>query len=124
MLAETSRYHRGMRVIASSAAEDTVEAVLARGRSDLTMVLSNGCCDATAPYLYDRYLPDPQTTPVGEIAGVPVLAPSWLARMYPDDEELLVDVETGMLDDSFSLETELDRRFVLRAAPSARRAAR
>jgi hypothetical protein len=35
--------------------------------------------------------------------------------MYDDDHELMVDVETGVVDDSFSLETEHDRRFVLRA---------
>jgi len=104
-----------MRIAATEQAAETVRLVLAAGRTDLVMVLSNGCCDATAPYLYDHYVPDPETVDVGEIGGVHVLAPRWLARMYDDDHELMVDVETGVVDDSFSLETEHERRFVLRA---------
>lgn len=86
------------------------------------MVLSNGCCDSTAPYLYDSYVTDPDVEEIGDIAGVRVLAPRWLTRMYPGDESMTVDVETGVLDDSMSLETEHDRRFVLRApvAPERR----
>lgn len=78
------------------------------------MVLGTGCCDSTAPFLYDRYLPEPDAEPVGEIDGVAVLAPAWLARLYPGDEELVVDVDLGVVNDSFSLESEYDRRFTLR----------
>jgi uncharacterized protein (DUF779 family) len=86
-------------------------------RDNLVIVLSNGCCDSTAPYLYDNYVAEPDANPVGEIAGVTVLAPAWLAKLYPDDV-LTIDVEQGVIEDSFSLETDLDCRFVLRA-PSA-----
>jgi len=102
-----------MRVHASDAAVETIGVVRSSGRTDLVMVLSNGCCDATAPYLYDAYVPDPDCEDVGEIDGVPVLAPRWLTRMYPNDE-MVIDVDLDVLDDSMSLETEHDRRFILR----------
>lgn len=106
-----------MRISATREAIATVERVREAGRANLVMVLSNGCCDATAPYLYDDYLPEPGARAVGEIGGVGVLSPAWLADLYPGDEELVVDVETGALEDSFSLESEHDCRFVLRAPP-------
>jgi uncharacterized protein (DUF779 family) len=84
------------------------------GRENLVIVLSNGCCDSTAPYLYDNYIAEPDAHAVGEVAGVTVLAPGWLSKLYPDDV-LTVDVERDIIDDSFSLETDLDCRFVLRA---------
>lgn len=114
----TTSYDGSMRIVATETAAETVRMVRAAGRDDMVMVLSNGCCEATAPYLYDHYLPDPDTVLVGEIEQVRVLAPVWLARMYPEDE-LLVDVEQDVIDDSFSLETEHDRRFVLRTSGRA-----
>jgi uncharacterized protein (DUF779 family) len=101
-----------MRIAATDGATDAVRRV-AQSRTDLVMVLSSGCCDSTAPFLFDHYLPEAGSIPVGEIAGVPVLAPGWLATLYADDQLTVDVVET--VDDSFSLETEYDRRFVLRA---------
>src|SRR5438270_845817 len=76
------------------------------GRDNLVMVLSNGCCDSTAPYLYDDYIAEPDAQPVGEVEGVTVLAPAWLAKLYPADDLLTIDVEQGVIEDSFSLETD------------------
>ena len=104
-----------MRIEATAAAGEVVRRVLAEGRSNLVMVLSNGCCDATAPYLYDNHVTEPDAREVGTVEDVSVLAPEWLAKLYPDDDTLTIDVERGVLDDSFSLETEYDCRFVLRA---------
>lgn len=107
-----------MRVMVTDAAADTVRRVRASGRDDLVIVLSNGCCDSTAPFLYDHYLPEPDSEPVGEIDGVPILAPAWIRALYPSDA-LTVDVIESALEDSFSLETDLGRRFVLRAPGNA-----
>ena len=104
-----------MRIQATPAAEEIVRRVRAEGRDNLVMVLSNGCCDATAPYLYDNLITEPDAREVGIVEEVTVLAPGWLAKLYPDQDTLTIDVETGVLDDSFSLETEFDCRFVLRA---------
>ena len=85
------------------------------------MVLGTGCCDSTAPFLYDRYVAGPDAVEVGEIAGVPVLAHGWLAKLYADGDGLVLDVDQGVHSDSFSLESEYDCRFTLRvpeAAPS------
>ena len=43
-----------MRVRATAEAEEAVRRVAASGREDLVMVHGNGCCDSTAPYLFDR----------------------------------------------------------------------
>ena len=107
-----------MRIQATPAAEDMARRVRASGRDNLVMVLSNGCCDATAPYLYDDHVTEPGAREVGIVETVTVLAPGWLAKLYPDGDTLTIDVESGVLDDSFSLETEFDCRFVLRAPQS------
>jgi len=104
-----------MKVELTTAAESIVARVREEGRENLVMVLSNGCCDSTAPFLYDNYLPEPDSEKVGDAGDVSILAPAWLAKLYPGEELLTVDVEQGVLEDSFSLETEFDCRFVLRA---------
>ena len=116
---ESTHPHEGMTVLATAQAEDTVRKVAESGRDQLVMVLGTGCCDSTAPFLFDRYYPGPDVVEVGRIAGVPVFAHRWLAGMYRKGE-LEIDVDEGLLNDSFSLESEFDCRFTLRvAAPSA-----
>jgi uncharacterized protein (DUF779 family) len=100
-------------VRATPKAEATVERVKATGRTDLVMVLGTGCCDSTAPYLYDRYYPGADVVEAGRVAGVPVLAHEWLARLYGEGE-LVIDVDEDVANDSFSLESEHDCRFTLR----------
>jgi len=103
-----------MQLRATEAAEAVVRRVAASGRQDLVMVLGTGCCDSTAPYLYDRYYPGPDTVRVGEIAGVPVNAPRFLAELYSNGDGLVVDVDEDVTNDSFSLESEYDCRFTLK----------
>jgi len=91
-----------------------VRRVRQEGRDNLVMVLGSGCCDSTAPFLYDNYLPEPDSVPVGAVDGVEVLAPGWLAKLYGADDELILDVDQGVVNDSFSLESEFDARFTLR----------
>jgi uncharacterized protein (DUF779 family) len=111
-----------VRVTATTEAEDAVRQVEASGRTDLVMVLGTGCCDSTAPFLYDRgYYPGADAVEVGTVAGVRVLAHGWLARLYRDDDTLIVDVDENVIADSFSLETEHGRRFTLRAPARAER---
>jgi uncharacterized protein len=105
-----------MYVRATADAEAVVRKVAEGGRQELVMVLGTGCCDSTAPFLYDRYYPGPDVIEVGHIAGVPVLANRWLADLYGDGDGLEVDVDEGVVNDSFSLESEYDCRFTLRVA--------
>jgi uncharacterized protein (DUF779 family) len=104
-----------VRIEGTTPAAAIVRRVRAGGRENLVMVLGNGCCDSTAPYLYDNYIAEPGAQPVGDVDGVTVLAPEWFAKLYPADDLLMIDVEQGVIEDSFSLETDLDCRFVLRA---------
>jgi uncharacterized protein (DUF779 family) len=106
-------------VSATTGAEHAVRAVAASGREDLVLVLGTGCCDSTAPFLYDRYYPGADMVQVGEVAGVPVLAHRWLADLYSGGDGLELDVDENAVSDSFSLETEHGRRFTLRI-PAAR----
>ena len=104
-----------MHIDATGAAVATVRRVRDGGRTDLVMVLGTGCCDSTAPYLYDHYLVEPDAHEVGEVDGVRIFAPKWLAELYPADEKLTIDVDEGVLSDSFSLESAFECRFTLRA---------
>src|SRR5205809_7818360 len=103
-----------MHLKATEQAEAIVRKVAASGRQDLVMVLGTGCCDSTAPFLYDRYYPGSDAVAVGDIDGVPVYAHRWLAALYEDGEGLEIDVEDDVANDSFSLESDFDCRFVLR----------
>ena len=104
-----------MNVTATPSAEAVVRRVAGEGREGLVMVLGDGCCDSTAPFLFDRHVPEPDTVPVGEVAGVAVLAHRWLADLYAEEDELVVDVEQDIPNDSLSLESEYDCRLTLRA---------
>lgn len=104
-----------MQVTVTDAARAAVAAVRASGRSDLSIVLSNGCCDATAPYLYAGHIPPPDAVAVAEADGVPVLAPAWICRLYGDGDAVVMDAVEQPADDSLSLETDHGMRLVLRA---------
>ena len=80
-----------MLVTASRRAEDVVRRVEAGGRSGLVMVLGTGCCDSTAPFLYDRYYPGADVVEIGRVAGVPVFARAWLAALYREGGALEVE---------------------------------
>jgi len=105
-----------MKVTATPAAEAVVRKVASEDRQGLVMVLGTGCCDSTAPFLYDRYYPGPEAVEVGEVSGVPVFAHKWLANLYEGTDGLKVDVDEGVVNDSFSLESDYDCRFTLRVA--------
>ncbi len=110
-----------VKVEPTPAAEAVVRRVAEAGREDLVMVLGTGCCDSTAPFLYDRYVPGPDAVRVGEVAGVAVLAHAWLAKLYEGGDGLILDVDEGVVSDSFSLESEYDCRFTLRVPSAAQR---
>ena len=105
-----------MNLTATPAAEAVVRRVAREGRHDLVIVLGDGCCDSTAPFLFDQYVPEPDVVHAGEVAGVPVLAHRWLADLYADEDELVVDVEEDIPNDSLSLESDYDCRLALRVA--------
>ena len=85
-----------------------------RDRSgELVFTIGTGCCESTAPFLYEDFWPGPDSEQVGEVAGVPVFAPEYLRALYPAGDGVVIDVDDAMAE-SMSIETEYGCRFILR----------
>jgi len=102
----------------TEAAARIVERAKRDRRGALVFTIGTGCCESTAPFLYEDFWPGPDSEAVGEVAGVPVFAPAYLRALYPGTEGVTVDVEESMAE-SMSIETEYGCRFVLRAPGGA-----
>src|SRR4051794_3993614 len=59
-----------MQVTATDAAVAVVRQARSRRSGVLTITLGTGCCESTAPFLYEDHLPGPDHEPVGEVDGV------------------------------------------------------
>ena len=104
-----------MRVMATERAEDTVEQMAAHRAGTLTITIGTGCCESTAPFLYEDFWPGPDQEPIGEVAGVVVYAPDYLRDLYPGDEAVVLDAHDELAE-SMSVETEFGHRLILRGA--------
>ena len=102
-----------MRVSATDAAAEVVRRARANRQGTLTITLGTGCCESTAPFLYEDFWPGPDQERVGEVAGVEVFAPEYLRASYPGDEGVVIDVYEGPAE-SMSIETEWGCRLILR----------
>ena len=102
-----------MLVTATDRAERVIAEMRRRRAGTLTVTIGTGCCESTAPFLYEDFWPGPDQAVVGEVAGVAVYAPEYLRRTYPGDDGVIVDV-ADELGESLSVETELGCRLVLR----------
>ena len=98
----------------TAAAARIVERAKRDRRGALVFTIGTGCCESTAPFLYEDFWPGPDSEPVGEVAGVAVVAPEYLRALYPGDEAVVIDVEEGLMAESMSIETEYGCRFILR----------
>ena len=103
-----------MKVTGTDAAARIVEQARRDRRGALVFTIGTGCCESTAPFLYEDFWPGPDSEPVGEIAGVAVYAPEYLRALYPADDGVVIDVDDGLMAESMSIETEYGCRFVLR----------
>jgi uncharacterized protein (DUF779 family) len=92
--------------------------VVERARHDrsgtLVFSIGTGCCESTAPFLYEDFWPGPDSEAVGEVAGIEVYAPEYLRALYPGNDGVVIDVDDGLMAESMSIETEYGCRFVLR----------
>ena len=102
-----------MRVTGTDAAARIVERSRRDRSGELVFTIGTGCCESTAPFLYEDFWPGPDSEPVGEVAGVAVYAPAYLRALYPGDDGVTIDVEELMAE-SMSIETEYGYRFILR----------
>lgn len=103
-----------MLIEGTPAAVEVVERAKRDRRGSLTITIGSGCCESTAPFLYEDFWPGPDQEQVGEVAGVPVYAPEHLRRLYQGDDGAVIDVIADGSLESFSVETEYGVRFVLR----------
>jgi len=101
-------------VTGTAAAARVVERARRDRRGALVFTIGTGCCESTAPFLYEDFWPGPDSEAVGDVAGVLVYAPEYLRILYPGDEGVTVDVEEGSMAESMSVETEYGCRFMLR----------
>lgn len=106
-----------VRVVLTDAAAEVVARVRATGRSDLSLVIGNGCCDSTAPFLFEGYLAGPNEREVAELEGVRILLDDAIARSF-EGREVVVDAGGDPQPDSFSCESELGYRFFLERLPA------
>ncbi len=104
-----------MRITATERASAVVERAKHSRAGRLTITIGTGCCESTAPFLYEDFWPGPDQAEVGSVSGVTVFAPDHLRRMYPDAQRVVIDV-TDELAESLSIETEFGCRLVLRGA--------
>lgn len=97
--------------------------VLARVRAEragrLTFTIDGGCCEGTAPHLYENAVLASRTHQAGEVEGVPVYLQPAMVDIYKD-ADVTIDVIEQPLSDAMSLETEYGLRFVLRQGPACR----
>jgi uncharacterized protein (DUF779 family) len=98
---------------------DATARIVERARRDrrgaLVFTIGTGCCESTAPFLYEDFWPGPDSEQVGEVDGVPVFAPAYLRALYPGNDGVTIDVVDDVME-SMSIETEYGVRFILRDA--------
>ena len=102
-----------MKVTTTDRAARVVERMRAMRSGRLTITIGTGCCESTAPFLYEDFWPGPDSEQVGEVAGVPVFAPEYLRALYPAGDGVVIDVDDAIAE-SMSIETEYGCRFILR----------
>ena len=103
-----------MKVTTTDRAARVVERMRAMRSGRLTITIGTGCCESTAPFLYEDFWPGPDQEVVGRVGDVEILAPEYLRKLYPGDEGAVVDVDEDYVAESLSIETELGCRLVLR----------
>jgi uncharacterized protein (DUF779 family) len=107
---------REVRVVLTDAAAEVLARVRAARPGDLSLVIGNGCCDSTAPFLFEGYLQGPNEREVGELEGTRILLDDAVARSF-EGREVVVDAGGDPQPDSFSCESELGYRFFLDRLP-------
>lgn len=71
----------------------------------LTFTIDGGCCEGTAPHLFEDAVLPVGTVPVAEVAGIPVYLQPAMVGIYAE-ADVTIDVVEEPLSDAMSLETE------------------
>ena len=72
-----------------------------------------GCCEGTAPHLYENYLLPQGVQEIGRAEGIPVYIAAHLKEQWRD-ARVTLDLDEQDTSDAMSLETEYGVRLVLR----------
>jgi len=105
-------------VVFTDAARTVIDRVREHRGDDLSLVIGNGCCDSTAPFLFAGYFAGPNERAVGVIDGVRVLVEDGIAASFAGREVVIDAGEGAAQADSFSCEAELGYRFTLDRLPA------
>jgi uncharacterized protein (DUF779 family) len=104
-------------VVLTDRAREALEAVATERGERLSLVIGNGCCDATAPFLFGDYLQGPNELLIGRVGDVDVLIDDGLESSFSETEVVVDAIKQESPPDSFSFETALGYRFKLRRLP-------
>ena len=105
-----------VRVVLTEAAVGVVARVREQRGEELSLVIGNGCCDSTAPFLFAGYVAGPAEAEVARVRHVPVLLDRALLALF-EGREVVIDAAPDGGGDSFSCETELGVRFSMERLP-------
>lgn len=97
----------------SERAEEVVGRIRAERSGPLSFTIEGGCCEGTAPHLFENAVLTSGAKQVGEVAGVPVYLQPAMVPLYAD-AGITIDVIDEPTSDAMSLETAYGLRFVLR----------
>ena len=79
----------------------------------LTISIDGGCCEGTAPHLYEDYVLPQGCHPIGQAEGISVYVPGRFQAQY-EAATVIIDLVDDALSDAMSLETEFGVRLVVR----------
>jgi uncharacterized protein (DUF779 family) len=105
------------RIVLTPSAREALRAVAGTRTEKLSLVIGNGCCDSTAPFLFADYLAGPNERLVDRVGDVDILVDQSLEPSFSASEFVVDAVRDGASADSFSCEAELGYRFHLKRMP-------
>jgi len=97
----------------SEGAAAVIREVRSERGGTLTITIDGGCCEGTAPHLYENYVVPAGCIEIGRFEGIPVYIPGALGDQYAATR-VTIDVVDDPVSDAMSLETSLGKRLVLR----------
>lgn len=104
------------KVIITDAAKEVVS-LLKEEHGEIIFVHSEGCCEGTSPLCTteDDFYIGSQSDKVGEIASVPYYMHK-SNQSYWEHLQIIIDITDG-INNSFSLESTMDKTFVIKSKP-------
>jgi uncharacterized protein (DUF779 family) len=100
-------------VTVSGRATEILRRVRETAAGPLTISIDSGCCEGTAPHLYDNYVVPHGSVEIARAADIPVFIPPHFQDQY-DGVRFEIDAVDDENSDAMSLETRLGVRLVMR----------